>query len=772
LVAALADVIAAAVVFAGGDDRRLARSFVGMTGCMLLWNLLLGSESIPGFSMAHRTTIHFLGFGLMMLPAAVFHNACIFSGARRRWVPGLVAIGYVVGALLCGLQATDWILDGFVEQPWGSVGRPAPLYGIFAAFMLLWVSLGIVLCARALNTTANPVVKLRTKYWLLAAAGAFPTGITNILANYGVPIIPLGSLGSVYIVALVTYASVRHRLMDIDFFVMRTAATLLASVVVVLPVASAAIWVRDLPFGVSGFLVTGCLLLAALVSLGLFVRFRSYLEREVERSLFPARQAAREAIHQLASELVLLSRRDDLGRRVSATLTSGLALKGAALYVPASAAQTFMRAGVEGAIQTPELLQADQSDSAGDGLNGFARRWQWATCIPIPGNGSCLGFIALGPKRSGAAIDDSDVTLVTVVAAQLAVALKNADYVRKIERQAAEIAELHRRLQAENVSLRAEVRAITQFTDIVGSSPALQRLLVLIERTASTKASVLITGETGTGKELVAHAIHEVSPRRGRPFVSVNCAAIPPGLAESELFGHERGAFTDAVSARPGKFELADGGTIFLDEVAELSPELQGKLLRVLQEHETQRVGADRVRKLDLRVVAASNRDLRVEMRAGRFRSDLYYRLAAVPVHVPALRERADDVPMLATFFLARAATMCQKPIRGFSADAMAALCRYSWPGNVRELQHVVARAALLCSTDVITSEQLSDLEPVEPGQPLSKHLREEKLRQVQQALAQTGGNQAAAARLLGMSRSNFARLLKSLGLKPPSAVQ
>jgi transcriptional regulator with GAF, ATPase, and Fis domain len=247
-------------------------------------------------------------------------------------------------------------------------------------------------------------------------------------------------------------------------------------------------------------------------------------------------------------------------------------------------------------------------------------------------------------------------------------------------------------------------------------------------------------------------------------------------LAESELFGHERGAFTDAVAARPGKFELADGGTIFLDEVADLPLDIQVKLLRVLQEHETQRVGGHKVRHLDLRVVAATNRNLTDEMRALRFREDLYYRLAAVVVDVPPLRQRTSDIPMLASYFLERATTTYQKGISGFSPDALDALSRYNWPGNIRELQHVIERAVLLCTSDVIKPEHLSDLavggQETAAPQSLGATIREEKARRIERALAHTGGNQAAAARLLGMSSSNFARLLRSLGLKPPPAMQ
>jgi transcriptional regulator with GAF, ATPase, and Fis domain len=426
---------------------------------------------------------------------------------------------------------------------------------------------------------------------------------------------------------------------------------------------------------------------------------------------------------------------------------------------------------------SPQVRLGDTSSHpaalpVGDTEDGTPDAPQWEAQVPVCTNGTDLGFIALGPKESGACIDDSDVTLLKVVAAQLAIALQNADYVRLIETQKAKIDELRKRLEAENVSLRAEVRSVSQFKEIIGASPPLQRTLLLVEKVAPTSAPVLILGETGTGKELIARAIHDLSPRRNGPLINVNCPAIPAALAESELFGHERGAFTDAVGARPGKFELADGGTIFLDEVADLSADLQVKLLRVLQEHETQRIGSSRVRKLDLRVVAATNRSLKEEMLAGHFREDLYYRLAAFVVNVPALRERPDDIPMLASYFLERASTVHQKPITGFSTETLDLLGRYNWPGNIRELQNVIERAVLLCASDTIKPEHLGDLATARPSAPSFRlALREEKLRRVERALAQTGGNQAAAARLLGMSANNLARLMKNLGLKPPRAM-
>ena len=781
LTAAVADLVAIVIVLIGAKDRRVGHSFVLMAGCMFFWNVTLAAESIPGVAESHATLLRILGLGLILLPATIVYNATVWSDQSTGVI---VRVSCGVAVLLSVMQVLGWVVDGFVPAPWGAMGHPGPLFPAFGLFLVAAVAVGVVSCSRALSVTVSPATRLRVKYWLLAAAAGFPFGLAHIGANYNLPMPPFGGLANILIVGVLTYAVVHHRVMDIDVVIMRAAATLLASVALVLPIAGAVIWVHRLPAGLSGSLVSGCLLLAALVSLFVFSRFRSYLEQEVENSLFPMRHAARNAIRGLTAELVRLPPSTDLHARIAVSLMDGLGVTGVAVYRHSRKPGAFTLAHAEGRVAAPPSVRTSDTrahDSAppAEGaedekptLPTDSAAPKWEIEVPVRTNGAELGFIALGPKESGARIDDSDLTLLNLVAAQLAIAMQNADYVRQIETQKAEIEQLRKQLEAENVSLRAEVRSVSQFKEIIGASAALQRVLAMVERVAPTTVPILITGETGTGKELIARAIHELSPRRNGPLVNVNCPAIPAGLAESELFGHERGAFTDAVQSRPGKFELAHGGTIFLDEVGDLTPDLQVKLLRVLQEHETQRVGSMKVRKLDLRVVAATNRDLEDAMRDGRFREDLYYRLATVPLSVPPLRERTDDIPMLASYFLERAATMYQKPVTGFSAAALDLLRRYSWPGNIRELQNVVERAALLCASDTVTPAYLADLAITESApRSFGTAIREEKLRRVERALAQTGGNQAAATRILGISANNLARLMKSLGLKSPRAV-
>ena len=268
-----------------------------------------------------------------------------------------------------------------------------------------------------------------------------------------------------------------------------------------------------------------------------------------------------------------------------------------------------------------------------------------------------------------------------------------------------EISELHQRLSFENRYLRSEYASSHEFDEIIGDGPAMAGALESVREVAATDCAVLLLGETGTGKELFARALHARSLRRGRLLVRVNCAALPPTLIESELFGHERGAFTGALTTRQGRFELADKGTIFLDEIGDLPPEIQGKLLRVLQEGEFERVGSSQPRRVNVRVISATNRDLEKEVEAGRFRADLYYRLSVFPIQLPPLRERPEDIPRLVWFLIHSRQRALHRQIRTVAQPAMDALAEYAWPGNVRELANVVERAMIRSSGDTLTLE-------------------------------------------------------------------
>src|SRR3989339_360230 len=267
----------------------------------------------------------------------------------------------------------------------------------------------------------------------------------------------------------------------------------------------------------------------------------------------------------------------------------------------------------------------------------------------------------------------------------------------------------HRRLKWENLHLKKQLHRRYGFANMVGTSDGITRVFDLIRKVADTDSNVLILGESGTGKELIAHAIHYNSPRREGPLIPVNCAAIPEELLESELFGHERGAFTHAVRTRIGRFELANGGTIFLDEISEMSPMLQVKLLRVLQERRFERIGGTRTISSDFRVVAATNRNLEQEVQAGRFREDLYYRLNVIPIEAPPLRERRQDIPLLAEHFVARFNRLRKKKIKGVAEEVMARFACYAWPGNVRELENMLERMVILAGSEVLSMADLPE---------------------------------------------------------------
>src|SRR6266481_3203761 len=313
---------------------------------------------------------------------------------------------------------------------------------------------------------------------------------------------------------------------------------------------------------------------------------------------------------------------------------------------------------------------------------------QAVCCTPLAHHGSTCGTLNLASRRIDA-FTAQDVELLRPVGAQIAIAVENALAFKEIDA-------LTNKLAVEKLYLEEEIRSEFNFEEIVGESPVLKRALAQVELAAPAGTTVLLLGETGTGKELFARAIHNLSPRRDRTFVKVNCAAIPSGLLESELFGHERGAFTGAINQKIGRFELADRGTLFLDEVGDLPLELQPKLLRVLQEQEFERLGGNRTQRVDVRVVAATNADLSSRVAERGFRSDLFYRLNVFPIQIPALRERAEDLPLLVRYFVQRFSRQLNKGVEYIPADAMDALAHYSWPGNVRELENLVERAVLL----------------------------------------------------------------------------
>jgi transcriptional regulator with GAF, ATPase, and Fis domain len=376
-------------------------------------------------------------------------------------------------------------------------------------------------------------------------------------------------------------------------------------------------------------------------------------------------------------------------------------------------------------------------------------------CAPLVVGERCLGILYLDTRNPETRFTAADLELVSAIAGLAAMGIENAWQFE--------------RLNLENQRLRAEV---TLTHDMVGRSARMREVYQFIERVAPSDATVLIGGESGTGKELAARAIHKNSPRKNQPFVALNCAALTETLLESELFGHEKGAFTSAVCQKKGFLEVAEGGTVFLDEVGELSPILQAKLLRVLQEREFVRVGGTRPIKINVRFLAATNRDLQKAVQEEKFRGDLYHRLNVISITLPSLRAHAEDIPLLAEHFAARYAEKCRREVKGISEPARACLTRYEWPGNIRELENAMERAVVVGSTEWIQPEDLPETVVETVGGcdvALTKYheaIRNLKKELILNALEQSAGNITEAAKLLGVHANYLHRLMKNLDLR------
>jgi formate hydrogenlyase transcriptional activator len=392
-----------------------------------------------------------------------------------------------------------------------------------------------------------------------------------------------------------------------------------------------------------------------------------------------------------------------------------------------------------------------------------------AVCfVPLTTPRRRLGAMAFTSYRLIAPVE-GDLDFLAQVGRLVALAVEATLFRRELE-------QLTARLAQEKLYLEEEIRTERRFDEIVGDGPALREVLRQVEVVAPTDSAVLIVGETGTGKELIARAVHRLSQRRERTFVKLNCAAIPTGLLESELFGHEKGAFTGAVERRVGRFQLADGGTLFLDEVGDIPPELQPKLLRVLQEQEFERLGSGKTIKVDVRLVAATHRDLAHMAADGKFRPDLFYRLHVFPIRLPALRERREDIPDLIRHFARVFAQRLGKTFHAIPAETMAALQRYDWPGNVRELEHLIERAVILSPGpelrvplgDLVHHHPAGSCRPPVSGGTLQDAEREFIHRTLEQCRWVIGGRNGAAARL-GLKRTTLLARMKRLGLSRPS---
>jgi Nif-specific regulatory protein len=398
-----------------------------------------------------------------------------------------------------------------------------------------------------------------------------------------------------------------------------------------------------------------------------------------------------------------------------------------------------------------------------DKKTGFTTRS--VLCAPLKQRGQLIGAIELLNTNNPNGFTQEDLQLLTAFGALASTAINCARVFASMR----------------NANLAFQEGIQDRYGCIIGKSDAFQAALRLARSVASTNTTVLLLGESGTGKEVIAHAIHQESPRAAQPFIAVNCVALTEELIESELFGHEKGAFTGAIAQKKGKFELADGGTIFLDEIGDLTPRVQAKLLRVLQEKEFQRVGGTKDIHVDVRIIAATNRNLSEAVQSGAFRKDLYYRLNVVPIMLPPLRDRKDDIPELIRYFIECSCREVKRPQLGIDQSAMDMLMSHDWPGNVRELHNVIERAVVLCPGPNITEFDLppeirrkaghleddtAQGQAFEEPQPTAEALDHFKRLLIQKTLQSVDGDQTKAAKILGLQRSNLSRLMKRLGLR------
>ncbi len=390
--------------------------------------------------------------------------------------------------------------------------------------------------------------------------------------------------------------------------------------------------------------------------------------------------------------------------------------------------------------------------------------------FPLRVAGRSIGLLSFTASRSERDWSPELLTRFRLFGEILASAIVRAETERELRTSLSEISRLKERAEAENIVLREEVRDAQGFDEIVGRSPALMHVLHLVEQVAPTGSSVLLTGETGTGKELLARAIHRRSARGERPFVAVNCAALPGTLIESELFGYERGAFTGALQRRLGRFEVASGGTIFLDEISDIPADIQGRLLRVLQEGTFERLGSSHTIRTDVRVIAATNRDLEVAVAEGRWRADLYYRLKVFPIEVPPLRERREDVPLLVWYFVTRKRMVLGRAVTRIPDRVMAALQLYAWPGNIRELENVIERALILSPGDTLLVDERTFASPAKGrSESGAWNLEDVERTHILKVLGECGWRIAGrgnAAERLGMNRSTLRSRMEKLGIK------
>jgi len=695
------------------------------------------------------------------------------------------AVAMLVGVSIAGFFAVRDFQAGLATDR----GLQWVVRFIVGLLMLtLITSLGGIVAQYRRTRTASPAERNQAKWLLFGFTLAFLPGFVSIpIAAANVErFLLVGYRPFVITIAILLFAShslavLRIRLADVDAVIKRSMVYAVASggaAVIYLLMVLAVSLLAERMLG-QGSVIPH--VVAAVAAAATFGPLGKRVTRWLDRRFFRDRLHYVRALRDLAEASARLREPPELARQVVEGSVDALRAEGGALYLAADPsadvdpddelALVLVQAVGDDHDQTLSLREAERAPI--DGLS-----------VAIGEHGRRQGFLLLGPRLDGQMYSSEDRDLVGALSGQLAISFDNArafgtiaEMTRTLEQQNDEIRELRDKVEDENRYLKARLEAAGEDARIVGSSKVIRALTKQIERVAASEASVLIGGESGTGKGLIARTIHAASNRADKPFIQVDCGAIPHGVFESELFGHERGAFTGAVRKRRGHFELADNGTLFLDEIGELPLDLQPKLLRAIQEKSFLRVGGSKPATLDVRIIAATNRDLEDMIKRGTFREDLYYRLRVVELTAPALRQRKSDIAELVDHMLPRLCRRNNRPVLSVAAPAMERLKRYTWPGNVRELENVLERAAVLCDTQVISEPDLAlpegipQVEQLVAGLALPEDASHEQvmeaieIKRLEAALRAADGNQSGAARSLGMARTTFINKLRRFKL-------
>jgi formate hydrogenlyase transcriptional activator len=742
---------------------------LGSTFGVLMVDAFLGYRLGPLFQLV----------GIAFSKASVLHLALLWPDRRRpldRWPRLAPALFYA--AML--LHAVVFRIAYFDAPRLTTVMAHVSV----ATFVVALLTLVVNLTRSALN---SPDPQKRGAARAVLAGPAIGVGMgallflnTWIFTGWSVP--PVLFLLPIWVtMATLGYAILRRDLFEVDVVARRVLVLTIQGLAAAGAYLLTLIVVEGFAGEATGWTAATLFAAALLVAIPAAGPLRKRAEAAAA-ALFPRERRAAEVIHRASRELARVRDEHELARRLREAIGEATRASSVRVLVGRrgeALSECGADAGIDAASEPGPAVAAavalgaiaDLADDATPvprALASALEKLGVVLLVPLPSEHGIAGAFLLGAKSDGRPYNADDRRLLETLAAQSAVALENA-------RAWQEVRSLEQRLSRENLYLREQLELSHGFEDVVGRSESIRAALAQIERVAPTDVTVLVIGETGTGKELAIRSLHALSRRRDAILVKVACAAIPESLIESELFGHEKGSFTGATQAKPGRFEVADGGTLFFDDVDTLPLGVQAKLLRALQEGEVQRVGSNAVRHVDVRIVAATNKDLLAEVRAGRFREDLYYRLHVVPIRLPPLRERRDDIPSLVQHFVAREGPRLGRRISAVAAETMAELQGYSWPGNIRELRNVIERALVMSSGDVLRlpgplRADAAAADPASSGElgalPFAEILRRKKIELIREALAKSGGNHRRAAELLGMHRPSLTRMIRELGIR------